>query len=146
MILTFSELKFEKYLLENRKGTTFREDKHNRWDIGMTANLWMHNPRNVKLKPHFIKDDIIYDIDCVQLIPILDTIKFYFDLNHKEWYQTISIKNRKKRLNNIAFVDGFENWEEMKQWFLKRGYTDPHGYAMKRLCFKSFYVSENLPF
>jgi len=144
MILTFSEPKFEDRLLSNFKGTTFREDKHNRWKKGMTAHMWMHNPRNVKLNPHHIKNDKIHDINYVVLIPIKDTIRFYLDSNYKERWKTVTKKRGIKRLNTIAFVDGFESWEDMKQWFLKRGYTDPKGYKMKRISFQSFYTG--LPF
>ena len=144
MLLTFSEPKFEKRLLDNFKGSTFREDKKNRWKVGMTAHLWMHNPRNVKLKPHHIKDDKIFDIDYVILIPVKDRILFYFDADYKERYKTFSLKTNITRLNSIAFCDGFDDWEDMKQWFMKRGYTDTKGYKMKRLCFESFFTY--LPF
>ena len=144
MILTFSELKFELRIINGIKGTTFREDKHDRWKVGITANLWMHNPRNVKLNPHHIKDDVICDIDYVLLIPVKDTIRFYNEYYTKR-SKTYSVSRSKRHIDRTARVDGFDNWEDMKQWFIKRGYTDPKGYRMKRLFFKSWYY-DDLPF
>lgn len=144
MILTFSEPKFENLLLRDIKGTTFREDKHNRWKVGMIAHMWMHNPRNVRLFPHYIKKDIIHSIDYVVFIPVKGIIKFYTDETRKKWEGTFSEERHLSSLNRIAHTDGFSDFEEMKQWFLKRGYTDPKGYKMKRLWFNSYFA--NLPF
>lgn len=47
MILTFSQERFEKGILEGIKTTTIRRDVKNRWKEGMKIHFWMHNPRNV---------------------------------------------------------------------------------------------------
>ena len=144
MILTFSEPKFEQQLRDGWKGTTFREDKNDRWKVGMKAHMWMHNPRNVRLNPHHIKDDIIYSIDYVVFIPVKGILKIYENEKRKKADIIFSEKRNLKRLNCIAKTDGFLDFKEMKQWFLKHGYTDPKGYKMKRLWFESYF--DDLPF
>lgn len=144
MILTFSEPKFEDLLIRNIKGTTFREDKRDRWKAGIVAHMWMHNPRNVRLNPHHIKNDTIYSIDYVVFIPVKGIIRFYTDETRKKLDFSYSEKRDLKRLNRVARIDGFKDFEEMKQWFIKRGYTDPKGYKMKRLWFDGYF--DDLPF
>ena len=144
MILTFSEPKFEDLLLQNIKGTTFRVDKTNRWKVGMIAHMWMHNPRNVRLNPHYIKTDIIEYVEYVLFIPIKGILKIYVDNTYTDIDISLSAKKQKYRLDIIARTDGFSDFEKMKDWFLKNGYTDPAGYRMKRLWFSGYF--EDLPF
>lgn len=144
MILTFSEPMFENLLIRNIKGTTFREDKRDRWKVGIVAHMWMHNPRNVRLNPHHIKNDTVHSIDYVVFIPVKGVIKFYADETRKKCEGTFSEKRKLNSLNRIAHTDGFKDFEEMKQWFLKRGYTDPKGYKMKRIWFNEYF--DDLPF
>ena len=144
MILTFSEPKFVNLLLKNIKGTTFRVDKTNRWKVGMIAHMWMHNPCNVRLNPHHIKNDTIYSIEYVLFIPIKGILKIYLDDTYTDIEITLSVKRQKNRLDGIARIDGFKDFAEMKEWFIKKGYTDPAGYRMKRLWFSGYF--DNLPF
>lgn len=139
MILTFSEPKFEERILNGWKGTTFREDKNNRWKVGMIAHMWMHNPRNVQLNPHHIKNDLIYNIHRVVLNPVMDYIQYYYDEEYKCPGIKYTATDLHTFIDTIASSDGFEDWKEMKEWFIKRGYTNTEGYRMKRLLFKSFY-------
>mgnify|MGYP001806949628 CR=1 FL=1 len=142
MILTFSEPKFEDLIIRGEKWTTFREDKKNRWKVGVTANLWMHNPRNVRLNPHHIKDEIIHKIEYVVINFVKNEITYCLNENYTGRYYKHTLKSKfsddSLKLDHVANVDGFENWEEMKDWFIKRGYTDPKGYKMKRLIFHKF--------
>jgi len=130
MILTFSEDKFETRIKAGTKYTTFREDKLNRWDVGMKIHFWRGNPRNTrgKNKPHTFGNGEVTGIMKVRIYPTKDRIRF---IGH-----SLSLVKDLTALNTIAIIDGFDNWQDMKQWFISRGKIDPKGYRMKRIIFK----------
>lgn len=106
MILTFSQERFEKGILEGIKTTTIRRDVKNRWKEGMKIHFWMHNPRNVSKKPHaFAIGEVLTVLD------ITISSKTNAIIAGNGTYRSLSY------LDEIAKNDGFQDWEDMKRFF-----------------------------
>jgi hypothetical protein len=108
MLLTFTKPKFEGLIKQNIKQHTIRADKHNRWKVGMKIHFWLGNPRNTRgmNKPYQFGVGVVERIEPIQIYPNKDLIIINgYEFKHSQ------------ELKNIALNDGFESWEEMKQFF-----------------------------
>jgi len=105
MILTFSRQSFVEQILSGVKTHTIREDKTNRWKVGMKIHFWSGNPRNVKKHPYQFALGSVAEVLPIEIYPSQDKIKIR------------EIITEIKLLNFIAINDGFLNWEDMKKWF-----------------------------
>jgi hypothetical protein len=112
MILTFNRDIFVKRIKNGMKKHSIRKDRYNRWKKGMTIHFWRGNPRNVKSKPYKFGVGIVYEIANIEIYPCKNIVKISFN---KQSNQITS----KEELNNLAINDGFDNWEEMKEFFNK---------------------------
>ncbi len=113
MLLTFTKRKFEGLIKQGIKAHTIRLDKNNRWKVGMSIQFWMGNPRNTrgKEKPYQFGTGVVKEILPIEINPDKDKIvidKFTYD-NLSAFTMTT--------LDDIAVNDGFENWNEMKEFF-----------------------------
>jgi hypothetical protein len=110
MILTFNP-QFIEPIKNGTKIHTIREDKTGRWKRDTKIQFWKGNPRNVKANPHQFATGICTRIKDIRIIfnPLEDVV----------WYGKFSIST-KISLDSIAHSDGFENWNEMRNWFLKQ--------------------------
>ncbi|MFT3753703.1 MAG: ASCH domain-containing protein [Paludibacter sp.] len=108
MLLTFSKQQFVDRILSGDKIHTIREDKTNRWKAGTKIHFWKGNPRNVKNNPYQFATGTVRDTLTIQILP--NENKIHFPI------LGTTIKSL-DNLNRIAKSDGFDNWEEMKNWF-----------------------------
>lgn len=108
MILTFSKIDdFPTLILNGTKIHTIREDKHNRWKVGNTIQFWWGNPRNTnaKVAPHQFANGIVTEIVPVRIYPHTNTICVGSEQLHPT------------EVDFFARNDGFDNWEQMKEFF-----------------------------
>ena len=118
MLLTFTKPQFKDLIKQGVKQHTIREDKNNRWKVGNSIQFWMGNPRNVhaKNKPHKFGDGV-----CSRV----ETIRMDFAMP-EDWQEDVvyigeNIKlETLDELNALAVNDGFENWSQMKHWFVNQ--------------------------
>lgn len=108
MLLTFSKPQFVERILNGTKKHTIRDDKKNRWKVGMKIHFWKGNPRNVKNKPYQFATGIVSEILKIEIYP---------DKNKIVLPETETVIDKIEFLNDLAVWDGFENWDEMKTWF-----------------------------
>jgi len=115
MILTFSKTEFVNRIKNGMKVHTIRVDKHNRWKIGMKIHFWLGNPKNNRGKTKS------YQFGVGEVLRI-EFITMLF-ANNEDWQQDFVkigediILITKDELNALAENDGFDNWEQMKNWF-----------------------------
>ena len=112
MILTFKP-QFVEPIKAGTKIHTIREDKKGRWKPGMKIQFWCGNPRNVKAKPHQFQSGICTDVKEIIIDFKHNDILIVNKLNEKN-----TILTGISKLDEFARNDGFENWENMKKWFL----------------------------
>lgn len=117
MILSFNKENIEKRnfkekILSGSKIHTIREDKNNRWQIGMSIQFYAMNPRNGGTK---FADGIVKDIFKIEIVPELDIVMINSKVNSLYVHEF----NKLEALNRLAVHDGFEDWKEMKQFFTK---------------------------
>ena len=118
MLLTFTKPQFKDLIKQGIKQHTIREDKNNRWKVGNSIQFWMGNPRNVhaKNKPHQFGTGV-----CSRV----ETIRMDFAMP-EDWQEDVvyigeNIKLKTlDELNALAVNDGFENWSQMKHWFVNQ--------------------------
>jgi hypothetical protein len=107
MILTFKK-RFVDLIIDGTKIHTIREDAPNRWKVGMKIHFWCGNPRNPSKNPYKFAEGIVKRIIEIDIMPGVDCIQAgssgYIHNENPE---------------QIAKNDGFQNWEEMKQFFPK---------------------------
>jgi len=108
MILTFSEKRFERKIIDKEKIHTIRKDVGNKWRTGVKINFWMHNPRNVQLYPYEFATSHTRKVDNIIIMPGQNKIIIENNI-------FVSLKD----LNNIAVRDGFDDFEHFKTWFDK---------------------------
>ena len=97
---------FKEKILNGTKIHTIREDKHNRWKETMSIQFYAMNPRNGGKK---FAEGIVDKVTRI----IIDAP------NNKVSFPEINgyyISNP-KILDDLAKNDGFESWEEMKEFF-----------------------------
>jgi len=110
MILTFSRQSFVHSIIFGRKIHTIREDKTNRWKVGMKIHFWSGNPRNVKKHPYQFGLGMVKEVLPIEIYPSQNMVK----INRNSIESTIT---EIKLLNRLAINDGFLGWEDMKKWF-----------------------------
>lgn len=116
MLLTFSKTEFRNRIRSGIKVHTIRDDKHDRWKVGNKIHFWLGNPRNTrgKTKP--------YQFGVGQVSRV-ESIRMDFAIP-EDWQQDIVyigddiVLKSNDELNALAENDGFNNWDEMKHWFV----------------------------
>lgn len=111
MILTFSKDIFVERIISGIKIHTIREDKHNRWKVGNSIQFWRGNPRNVRNNPYQFGEGICQEVKPIKIDPINNEITIFYNKHISEDIGLID------SLNEIAKNDGFDSWEQMKEWF-----------------------------
>jgi len=119
MLLTFSKTEFRTLIKKGVKMHTIRDDKHNRWKVGTKIHFWLGNPRNTrsKNKPYQFG---------VGEVSRVETIRMDFACA-EDWQQDVvyigeDIKLKTdEELNALAVNDGFDNWFQMKRFFVNDG-------------------------
>lgn len=113
MLLTFTKPQFKDLIKQGIKRHTIREDKHNRWKVGMKIHFWLGNPRNTrtKNKPHPFGEGVVSELAFIKIRPKNNIVKISYD--QVNW----GTFSDNQSLNDIAVNDGFENWEQMKDFF-----------------------------
>lgn len=136
MILTFSKKEFITLIKEGVKVHTIRDDKHNRWKAGTKIHFWLGNPRNTrgKNKPYQFG---------VSEVSRVENIRMDFFCSEDWQNDVVYIGDCKlstiEGLNELAIKDGFDNWEQMKNWFV-----NPDGqYFGKIIFWKNFELITN---
>lgn len=110
MILTFSQRRMEQRIISGIKRTTIRTDAHCRWKPGSVIHFWMHNPRNVFKNPYCFAVGRVRYIEDIQILPSANMV-IIARAGNKLFFSSA------ESLNEIAVLDGFDDWEDMKNWF-----------------------------
>lgn len=137
MLLTFSKTEFRTLIRNGVKVHTIRDDKHNRWKVGTKIHFWLGNPRNTrgKAKPYQFGVGEVSRIERIRM-----DFSYGEDWQRDVVYIGEEIRlNKNEELNDLAINDGFENWEQMKQWFL----NDDGQYFGKIIFWKNFKLVAN---
>ena len=115
MILSFNKENIEKRnfkekILNGTKIHTIREDKHNRWKETMSIQFYAMNPRNGGKK---FAEGIVDKVTRIEI----DTSsnKVYFPEFNRD--RNMCCMSNPMILDDLAKCDGFESWEEMKEFF-----------------------------
>lgn len=106
MILTFTKHEFKERIKSGEKIHTIRADVNNRWKVGRKINFWLGNPRNVENNPHEFGTGVCDAISTISIYPSENRVVIKGE-------HITSLE----RLNELAENDGFDNWEQMKEWF-----------------------------
>lgn len=118
MILTFSSEDLVRKILNGTKKHTIRRDEKGRWEDGRRIHFWLHNPRNISKNPMQFAEGVCKRVDYIEAnfgygkIQLQDKNDIIYTLTSKEV------------LNEFAINDGFENYRDMKGWFIDRYNTD----------------------
>ena len=123
MLLTFSKDSFVIDIIDEIKRTSFREDPHNRWKIGMKIHFWRGDPRNKRGDPE--TDPFFFGLGQVERI---EHFEIFADQNFIKIGQygpdpDYEILRGKYKLDEIARRDGFKTWKEMKKFFDNQYFT-----------------------
>jgi hypothetical protein len=105
MILTFSKDKFVDRIKSGVKFHTIRSDIKMRWKSGMTIQFWKGNPRNVKNNPYQFGTGIVEKVRWITIHSLLNEVRIDGQLLSP------------LELKMLAKADGFDSWEEMKEFF-----------------------------
>ncbi len=116
MILTFSEPNFKDRIIKGIKIHTIRKDKHKRWKVGMKIHFWLGNPRDKSGCPHQFGEAYVTQIEDIAIIPSMPGYNKHGDIViiGKE------VINDTDELNELATKDGFNDWDEMRSWIMKK--------------------------
>lgn len=132
MLLTFSKTEFRTLITEGVKVHTIRDDKRDRWKVGNKIHFWLGNPRNTRGK----NKPCQFGVGEVSRV---ETIRMNFT-HHQGFPHDIVyigddiILNTNEELSALAVNDGFENWVQMKQWFV----NNDNQYIGKIIFWKNF--------
>jgi hypothetical protein len=108
MLLTFSKEEFIELISKGVKIHTIRSDIHNRWKAGNKIHFWFGNPRNTRGK----KKPFHFGLGEVSKVDKIVISKDSVYIGEKKLYT-------EQELSELAVNDGFENWQQMKSWFIK---------------------------
>ncbi len=116
MLLTFSKTQFVDRIASGAKVHTIREDRHDRWKVGNKIHFWFRNPRNTKGK------EKPYQFGTGEVSRV-ETIRIDFAILEGRQLDTVYIGDdiilqSEAELNALAENDGFDNWWQMKLWFV----------------------------
>lgn len=128
MILSFSKTKFIDRIKNGVKIHSIREDKGSRWMVGKKIHFWMGSPRNTRNK---IQKPYQFGIGEVENIK---SIKIDFFCGGSIVMIDGMILQNIDELNQLAINDGFDNWDEMRDFF--KQYDDP--FVGKMIFWKDF--------
>lgn len=110
MLMTFSKERYMERILSGVKIHTVRADPHNRWKKGMTAQMWMHSPRNVSKNPFQFA-----------VAPIIDVLPIKISKNDEQvllFYPGWQMSGPMPvNAEEFARCDGFDTAEDMFEWF-----------------------------
>lgn len=115
MLLTFTKPEFENLIKDGIKKHTIRADKNNRWQVGNSIQFWLGSPRNVhaKNKPRQFGYGECTRVEKVKML--------FHEKNDLNLYDIVLVGATElsswEELTALAKNDGFNSWEEMKQWF-----------------------------
>ena len=112
MICTYSQRRFEQRIISGIKRTTIRRDETNRWKPGRIMHCWMHNPRNVSKNPYCFAVGRVRYTEDIQILPEANTVIIASTVTGSKLYFGST-----DTLNEIAVLDGFDDWEDMKAFF-----------------------------
>jgi hypothetical protein len=128
MLLTFSKTTFETLIKEGVKVHTIRDDKHNRWKVGNSIQFWLGNPRNTRAanKPYQFGTGIVSRVDVIRM-DFANLEDWQNDVVHIG--ENIKLKSQQE-LDALSVNDGFQNWAQMKQWFV-----NPDGVYVGKIIF-----------
>ena len=109
MLLTFTKPHFEQSIKDCVKIHTIRADKGNRWKVGTKIHFWRGNPRNTRglNKPYQFGLGEVSRIESIKINTHTDTI----DIDGVRFQS-------KGELDAIAKNDGFDSWQEMREFFI----------------------------
>jgi len=110
MILSYSKEQFKAKIIAGIKIHTIREDKTNRWKLGMTIQQWLYSPRNPQKHPHQFSTDRCEGLQKIE-------IKGDFFNGWQIKIDGIEITN--EQLEILAINDGFESSRQFFLWFNK---------------------------
>lgn len=115
MLLTFTKPEFESLIKDGIKKHTIRADKSNRWKVGNSIQFWRGNPRNTrgKIKSYQFGTGFVSRIETIQM-----NFQVYPYDNTDAVMIGDVILNKIEELNALAVNDGFNNWDEMRCFFL----------------------------
>ncbi len=113
MILSFKEQFVEK-IKQGQKATTIR--KSGRWKVGQKIHFWKGSPRNPKSNPYHFGMGIVKDIESIYMRLNVDRLDDEIDIDGLIYYT--KSENYSKGIDNFARKEGFENFQELKNWFL----------------------------
>ena len=102
MILSFPQDRFMDRIISGTKIHTFRTDKTDRWLPGKKVHFWRGNPRN-KGSYFFAESRCILTLNAR-----------ISDIEKGVWIKSIG---QVHDLDQLATDDGFDSWEEMKNFF-----------------------------
>ncbi len=108
MLLTFSNEKFMRRIIDGTKIWTIRADRGNRWKPGRSIQLWMHSPRNVRKNP--------FQFGTATAARVVQ-----IKISKENWHVLILLENakawQKMDFTRIATNDGFDDAQEFFDWF-----------------------------
>lgn len=107
MILTFTKPEFKERIINGTKIHTIRKDEHNRWKKGMKIHFWLGNPRNVNKNPRQFGEAVCDFVCPISIYPKENM----FVIGDQGEFKAL------ESLDELAENDGFDNWEQMKEWF-----------------------------
>ena len=120
MRLDFSQSRFADCILQNRKSTTIRKDSRNRWNEGSPIQFWSRLVNDPNPEGFCFGNGIVSKIIPVKIFPLVNTIVV----------DGIMIADP-ERLNAFAIKDGFDDWNDMKNFF-------PEDFRGKLITWKDF--------
>jgi hypothetical protein len=115
MLLTYSNKRFPPLIEAGVKIHSIREDKNNRWKVGMKIDHWMHSPRNPSKHPYpFLKGKhVLISKQQIEILP------YYKDGNC--YSATVVVDNTRlismDEIENLSYNDGLENTRMFFKWF-----------------------------
>lgn len=124
MILTFSSEDFVRKILNGTKKHTIRKDEKGRWVAGKKIHFWLHNPRNISNNPMQFAEGECTEVSTIEIDFKNEYAKIITPLRSNN-ISTASVLlvlelEDKEALGVLAYNDGFENWQEMRNWFTER--------------------------
>lgn len=113
MILSFKE-QFVDKIKQGQKVTTIR--KSGRWKEDMKIHFWKGSPRNPKSNPYHFGMGKVESIESIYMRLNVNKLDDEIDIDGLIYY-TKSV-NYSKGIDEFAQEEGFDNFQELKNWFL----------------------------
>lgn len=112
MILSFSKEQFVDRIIKKTKKTTIREDKTQRWKVGMSIQFWKGSPRNTraKNKPYWFAVGECTKIDQIE-------IRYTSCGKGLQWVAINDKYISYQEIEQLAIDDGFDSIVDFMKWF-----------------------------